>query len=134
MKNPRRAVLLVDDDLAIREALTEALVEEGFPVYAAQNGLEALDWLQDNRGRPCVVLLDLMMPVMDGRTFLGIRRSDPALSRIPVIVVSADANCADLTRTHDVRGVLTSRSSGRAWLPRSRTASERVNTIRRHEK
>ena len=106
VKTPRRAVLLVDDDLAIREALTEALVEEGFPVQAAQNGLEALDWLQDNRGRPCVVLLDLMMPVMDGRTFLGIRRSDPLLSTIPVIVVSADGNCADLTRTHGVRGVL----------------------------
>jgi hypothetical protein len=41
VKNPRRAVLLVDDDLAIREALTEALAEEGFPVHAAQNGLEA---------------------------------------------------------------------------------------------
>ena len=105
MKSTRRAVLVVDDDVAIREALTEALVEEGFPVHAARNGLEALDWLQDNRGRPCVVLLELMMPVMDGRTFLGIRRSDPSLSRIPVIVVSADAHCADLTKARDIRGV-----------------------------
>ena len=46
MALPRRAVLLVDDDVAIREALAEALAEEGFPVHAARNGKEALDWLQ----------------------------------------------------------------------------------------
>jgi CheY-like chemotaxis protein len=104
--NPRRAVLLVDDDVAIREALAEALVEEGFPVHAAQNGREALDWLQQNGDTPCVVLLDLMMPVMDGRTFLGLRGADPSLSKIPVIVVSAESGCFELTKTHDVRVVL----------------------------
>jgi CheY-like chemotaxis protein len=103
---PRRAVLLVDDDVAIREALAEALVEEGFPVHAARNGREALDWLQENGERPCVVLLDLMMPVMDGRTFLGIRGADPSLSKIPVIVVSAESGCLDLATAHDVRLVL----------------------------
>ena len=71
-----------------------------------QNGREALDWLQENGDRPCVVLLDLMMPVMDGRTFLGIRGADPSLSKIPVIVVSAESGCFELTKTHDVRVVL----------------------------
>ena len=84
----RCPVLLVDDDEAIREALTELLVCEGFAVHPAQNGKEALDWLHRNGG-PCVVVLDLMMPVMDGRTFLGIRRADPSLSKIPVLVATA---------------------------------------------
>ena len=107
MASPRRAVLLVDDDVAIREALAEALAEEGFPVHAARNGKEALDWLQENGANtPCVVLLDLMMPVMDGRTFLAIRGADPSLSKIPVIVVSAESGCVELTKTHDVRVVL----------------------------
>src|SRR4051812_17985311 len=101
----RCPVLLVDDDDAIREALTEILVCEGFSVHPAQNGKEALDWLQ-RHGGPCVVLLDLMMPVMDGRTFLGIRSADPSLSKIPVLVVSADACCTDLAQTHAVAGVL----------------------------
>jgi two-component system chemotaxis response regulator CheY len=103
----RRSVLLVDDDAAIREALGEALAEEGFVVHGAQNGREALAWLQDegNRERPCVVLLDLMMPVMDGRTFLGIRGSDPSLSKIPVLVISAEPGCAGLSDTHGVHGV-----------------------------
>jgi CheY-like chemotaxis protein len=103
---PRRAVLLVDDDVAIREALAEALVEEGFTVHAARHGREALDWLQQNGDRPCVVLLDLMMPVMDGRTFLAIRGADPSLSKVPVIVVSAESGCFELTRTHRVHLVL----------------------------
>jgi CheY-like chemotaxis protein len=98
-------VLLVDDDDAIREALTEILVCEGFPVHPAHNGREALEWLQKNGG-PCVVLLDLMMPVMDGRTFLGIRSADPLLSKIPVLVVTADGCCADVAQTHAVAGVL----------------------------
>jgi CheY-like chemotaxis protein len=100
----RCPVLLVDDDDAIREALTEILVCEGFPVHPAHNGKEALDWLQRNGG-PCVVLLDLMMPVMDGRTFLGIRSADPFLAKIPVLVVSADGCCADVAK-HAVAGVL----------------------------
>ena len=65
-------------------------------VHTAQNGREALEWLRDNGGRPTVVLLDLMMPVMDGRAFLDVRASDPELARIPVVVVSADPRRVDL--------------------------------------
>jgi two-component system chemotaxis response regulator CheY len=104
----RPSVLLVDDDAAIREALAEILADEGFDVHAAENGRVALDWLQRHRtndSRPCVVLLDLMMPVMDGRTFLSEQGADPALSAIPVLVISAEANAGDLAGTHGVTGV-----------------------------
>ena len=95
---------MVDDDADIREALAEVLASEGFPVHVAQNGKQALDWLRLNSD-PCVVLLDLTMPVMDGRTFLTIRSTDPSLSKVPVLVISADPRSRDLTRTHAVGGV-----------------------------
>jgi CheY-like chemotaxis protein len=92
-----RLVLLVDDDAGIRAALTDFLLDEGFVVHTAQNGREALEWLRGNGSQPTVVLLDLMMPVMDGRAFLDVRASDPELARIPVVVVSADPRRVDLT-------------------------------------
>ena len=85
------------------------LVDEGLAVHAAPNGKEALDWLRlhgSNGSRPCVVLLDLMMPVMDGRAFLAARNADSALSTIPVLVITADAGSGDLTGAPGVRGVL----------------------------
>jgi two-component system chemotaxis response regulator CheY len=102
------SVLLVDDDAGIREALTEVLVDEGLAVHTAPNGQEALEWLRQhgsNGSRPCVVLLDLMMPVMDGRAFLAVRDADPWLSTIPVLVISADAGCGDLADNPGVHGV-----------------------------
>jgi CheY-like chemotaxis protein len=104
----RPSVLLVDDDAAIREALMEVLVDEGFAVHPAENGRVALDWLRSNGSsgnRPCVVLLDLMMPVMDGRTFLSARDADPSLSAIPVLVISAETGCRELASSPSVRGV-----------------------------
>jgi CheY-like chemotaxis protein len=82
-------ILLVEDDRAIREALTDGLQAEGFDVVTASNGLEALRWLRGGTARPSVVLLDIMMPVMDGYGFLAERRKDPALSSIPVAIVTA---------------------------------------------
>ncbi len=104
VERAQRPILLVDDDAGIREALAEVLAFEGFAVHVAQNGREALEWLHENSG-PCIVLLDLMMPVMDGRTFLSIRSTDPYLSKIPVLVISADAGCRELTKAHAVSGV-----------------------------
>ena len=101
-------MLLVDDDLAIREALAEVLVEEGFAVHTAENGQVALDWLRHDGGagpRPCVVLLDLMMPVMDGRAFLEAQSADPSLSQIPVLVISAATGSGALAGTPGVSGV-----------------------------
>jgi len=82
------SVLLVEDDLPIRDSLGEALTEEGFDVSTAGNGAEALERLRSGR-LPSVIVLDLMMPVMDGWDFRQEQLGDPALRDIPVVVVSA---------------------------------------------
>jgi CheY-like chemotaxis protein len=83
-------VLVVEDDLEIRAALEYALIDEGFDVVTTTNGQEALDYLQQSSNLPFVILLDLRMPVMDGREFLAMRASEPLLADIPVIVLTAD--------------------------------------------
>jgi CheY-like chemotaxis protein len=80
-------VLIVDDDPDIRDALSFVLEHAGYGVLMAQDGLEALERLRCERAD--VVLLDLMMPKMDGTTFVETVRADPDLSTIPVIVASA---------------------------------------------
>jgi CheY-like chemotaxis protein len=82
-------ILVVDDDLDIREILAETLGERGFDVVAAANGLEALELVQSMPAPPSVILLDLMMPVMDGYTFLERRAESPALASIPVAIITA---------------------------------------------
>jgi CheY-like chemotaxis protein len=82
-------VLLVEDDLDIAEAILDVLMDEGYEVAHATNGLEALDFLRSDP-KPSVILLDLMMPEMDGPHFREVQLSDPRLSEIPVVVVSAD--------------------------------------------
>jgi len=79
--------MVVEDDHLIREAIAEALDEEGFEVLEAANGREALDKLHGERAS--LVLLDLMMPVMDGWQFREAQLHDPELSDIPVVVLSA---------------------------------------------
>jgi CheY-like chemotaxis protein len=85
----RGSVLIVDDDVDIREVLSETLVETGFEVMTACNGLEALTAVGCMKVRPAVILLDLMMPVMDGYSFLEQRGLDPALASIPLAIVTA---------------------------------------------
>jgi CheY-like chemotaxis protein len=84
-------VLLVEDDPDLREMLAAFLHNEGHAVVTAANGREALDCLRGNPGH-CVILLDLMMPVMNGWQFRDEQRRDPMLSTIPVVVLSAVAN------------------------------------------
>jgi CheY-like chemotaxis protein len=81
-------ILVVDDDHAIRDSLTELLEDEGYVVARAENGREALDFLRTN-GTPCLILLDLMMPVMDGYEFMDQAQGDPQLASIPVVVITA---------------------------------------------
>jgi CheY-like chemotaxis protein len=84
-------ILIVDDDTAIREILAEILADEGYRVETAQNGEDALHCLRSG-GAFCLVLLDLMMPVMDGWEFRRLQRDDPMLNCIPVIVFSGADN------------------------------------------
>jgi CheY-like chemotaxis protein len=81
-------ILVVDDDADIREVLSEVLTESGHEVLTASNGLEGLQILRDGWA-PCMVLLDLMMPVMDGYLFLEAAKRDPALASIPITVITA---------------------------------------------
>ena len=95
-------VLVVDDDDLLRETVKELLEMEGFEVSTAVNGREALASL-DALGLPCFVLLDLMMPVMDGPTFLAnvAERRAALVPPLPIVVFSALAEAGALaTRYH----------------------------------
>jgi CheY-like chemotaxis protein len=82
-------VMVIEDDFAIRESLRELLEDQGYRVMWAANGKEALARLRAGHA-PKLILLDLMMPVMDGTEFLRAQRLDPELAPIPVVVISAD--------------------------------------------
>jgi CheY-like chemotaxis protein len=85
----RDLVLVVEDDEDTAESVREALDVLGYASHVAPNGKVALDYLRSAPRKYRVVLLDLMMPVMDGRDFLREYRADDAISGIPVIVVTA---------------------------------------------
>jgi CheY-like chemotaxis protein len=85
-------VLVVEDDADIRETVAELLLEEGYIVHTANSGVEALDYLAGAPTLPDVVLLDLMMPVMDGWTFYDQLQKESRWARLPIVVISADAN------------------------------------------
>jgi CheY-like chemotaxis protein len=89
-------VLVIEDDADILRAVVQVLEDEGYVVTAAENGRVALAALRAPGARPpCVILLDLMMPVMDGWAFRAEQLRDPALAPIPVIVLTADGNAAE---------------------------------------
>jgi len=99
-------VLVVDDDTDLRETLTEILLDNEYQVVGAANGQEALDFLRGARDRPCVILLDLMMPIMDGRTFRAELMKEPRLSGIPVIILSAHTNMDEVLADMEVHAKL----------------------------
>ena len=86
-----RPILVVEDDDATREAACLLLQDQGYAVTAARNGREALDRLHEGL-RPCLILLDLAMPVLDGYGFRAEQLSDPELEDIPIVVCSAVAD------------------------------------------
>ncbi|WP_437318778.1 response regulator [Sorangium sp. So ce385] len=82
-------ILVVEDDLDIRSILSQLLAFEGYQVEEAADGAEALAMLRKD-GPPALILLDLMMPIMDGWQLRAELQRDPALSSVPVVIVSAD--------------------------------------------
>jgi two-component system, chemotaxis family, chemotaxis protein CheY len=101
-----RAILLVDDDADVRESIRDALADEGYRVTTAANGREALLLLKNEDFRPDLILLDIMMPEMDGWAFRGEQLKDPRLVSIPVIVFTACGAPRDIARQLDAAGFL----------------------------
>lgn len=100
-------VLVVDDDHEIRETMIEVLEDNGCEVVGARDGLEALTQLRDPADRWGIVLLDLMMPNMDGRQFREEQLRDPQLSAIPVVLVSARTDVDSVAEELQVVGHVT---------------------------
>jgi CheY-like chemotaxis protein len=84
-----KSILLVEDDTDARKSVAEALEAEGYRVSVACNGRDALRLLEIEHERPDVILLDLMMPEMDGWIFRGAQKKVPEIASIPVVVWTA---------------------------------------------
>lgn len=97
-----RSILLVEDDELIRRAIQMVLEWEGYQVDIAANGQEALDYLRAGN-RPRLILLDLMMPVLDGEQFREAQSRDPNLASIPVIIVSAASFAEAISAARHIR-------------------------------
>lgn len=81
-------ILIVEDEADLRECLSDALRLEGHEVVAVEHGEAALRYLSGG-ARPCLILLDLMMPVMDGQSFREAMLRDATLADIPVVLITA---------------------------------------------
>ena len=99
-----RLVLVVDDDADVREAFEAVLHAEGYRVATVSDGEEALQVLRAGL-RPCLILLDLMMPVKDGWQFRAEQRADPELAAIPTVVVSARRGASEIARSLSMRAL-----------------------------
>ncbi len=96
-------ILLAEDDEDLREAMVDTLSEAGYTIEAVANGRDAIEWLEDRAHPPKLILLDLMMPVMDGWQFLEEREKTPKAASVPVVVLSAAGNFA---RANDAVGFI----------------------------
>ena len=102
-RSTRPHVLIVDDDPVLREFMAQVLMAEGFDTDLARNGRDALDKARDNP--PRVIVLDMMMPVMDGWTFRAHQRDCVTIAAIPVVVLSG----VPLARVRDLGAAATLR-------------------------
>jgi CheY-like chemotaxis protein len=101
MSSSCKAILIVEDDEAIRETMKLALELRGYVVFTAGNGKEGIEVLV-GIPRPCLILLDLMMPVMDGWGFVEALGRDPALESIPVVIITAFGSHASEIKARSV--------------------------------
>lgn len=94
-QKPIQAILVVEDDALLRETIVESLEMEGYSVRAAKDGEEGLEQMRA-LPKPCLVLLDLLMPVLGGRELLAAMLQDAYLAPIPVLIVSSATDGIDL--------------------------------------
>ena len=92
--NAGHRILVVDDNRAVREALVTLLEGRGFAARGVANGREALQTLRAGFDA-CLILLDMTMPIMDGRKFRAAQRQDPALADVPIVVMAALSDPAE---------------------------------------
>jgi two-component system, chemotaxis family, chemotaxis protein CheY len=100
-------ILVVEDDDSIRGLVSEVLRDDGYEVSEASNGLEALQCLSERR--PDLIVVDLMMPIMDGWTFVEQCRQSPTCEEVPIVVTSAShdlPHTAERLRSFGVRSCL----------------------------
>jgi CheY-like chemotaxis protein len=90
-----KTVLLVEDNDDIREVVGELLRSEGYEVLEAEHGAAALAQLEQMKGQPCLVLLDMMMPIMSGPELLKVLHDSHRLASLPVVVLSAGGQARD---------------------------------------
>jgi CheY-like chemotaxis protein len=90
-------VLVVEDDAELRKTICEVLEEAGYASRSAENGEIALEHARAEL--PCVILLDLMMPIMNGWEFRSEQLRDPKLSSIPVVIMTADGSASEKARS-----------------------------------
>jgi CheY-like chemotaxis protein len=99
-------VLVVEDDRDVRDSILEVLEDNQYHTVAASNGQEGLQALRAAACKPCLILLDLMMPVMDGWGFRAAQKSDQDLESIPVVVLTAHASAQKAAQDMDAAGFL----------------------------
>jgi CheY-like chemotaxis protein len=99
-------ILVVDDEPEIRHLISQLLIDEGYTVAQATNGREALDYLQAADSLPCLILLDMMMPILNGWDFPHARQCDSVVQAIPVVLVSAYPALAVAAAPLGVQGAL----------------------------
>ena len=116
-----RVVLVVEDDRDCLDAVCELLRFEGYRTVAASNGREALDYLRGPE-RPELILLDLMMPVMNGWQLLASLRQTAGLAAVPVVLLSADADLKQRARELGVAG----------YVRKPVDVETLLNVVRRH--
>jgi CheY-like chemotaxis protein len=100
---PVRSILVVDDEAACRLVVQVVLEGAGYAVACATNGQEALDCLR-RHDAPCLILLDLHMPVVSGWEFRLQQQADPTLAAIPVLLVSGEPEVAEIAASLGVAG------------------------------
>lgn len=114
-------ILVVDDDESIRWVIAGLLQDVGYRVVEAKNGREALTYLRSTNELPALILLDLMMPVMNGREFRREQQRDALLKDIPVVVLSAGQNKRQATVVRPA-----------AFLPKPFSANQLIEVVLRH--